>query len=78
MSEIVKYSKEEAKDVNLLYQLTKRQVEIFLLVGKGYKSNEIARELFITELTVATHRKKIKKKLQLNSIVDWYQLYNNM
>ncbi|MEM0993802.1 MAG: response regulator transcription factor [Bacteroidota bacterium] len=47
--------------------LTSREQQIVKLVAKGFISKEIASKLNITTHTVYTHRKKILKKLNLNS-----------
>ncbi|GAA0188822.1 two-component system response regulator DegU [Fulvivirga kasyanovii] len=47
--------------------LTHREIEIIKLLTKGYSSNEVADTLFISELTVQTHRKNILKKLNLTN-----------
>ena len=52
--------------------LTTKELEIFKLVVNGKKSTEIAEELFIETNTVSTHRKRIKQKLELETILDWY------
>ena len=52
--------------------LTIKEREIFILEIKGKKSCEIATSLFIETCTVSTHRKRIKQKLGLESIFDWY------
>ena len=44
--------------------LSNRELEILFLVSIGYRSNEIANKLYISPLTVSTHRKKILKKLR--------------
>ncbi len=43
--------------------LTDRELEVFRLIGRGRFSKEIAAELCISQLTVATHRKRIGQKL---------------
>lgn len=48
--------------------LTPREREILQLVAEGLKSDQIASRLFISVKTVSTHRRKIMKKLNLNSI----------
>lgn len=48
-------------------KLSKREVEIIALVASGLTSKEIAQKLFISPLTVKTHRAKIMKKLELCS-----------
>ncbi len=45
--------------------LTKRQYHIFILIGKGLHSKQIAEELHISLNTVTTHRKNIIKRLKL-------------
>lgn len=49
------------------YSLKPRELEVLGLIAEGYKNKEIGNRLFISELTVATHRKKIIKKLQANN-----------
>jgi len=46
-------------------KLSKRENQIFKLIGAGYKSKEIALILAISKSTVSTHRKNIIKKLKL-------------
>ncbi|TXD49094.1 helix-turn-helix domain-containing protein [Polaribacter sp. IC073] len=53
--------------------LTDKEKEVFILVINGKSSHEIAKILFIETSTVSTHRKRIKQKLNLKSIFDWYQ-----
>lgn len=50
------------------FQLTKREVGIMLLICNGKSSKQIADELFLSELTVNTHRRNIMKKLDLNNV----------
>lgn len=45
--------------------LSKREFQVFELIGKGYLSSEIAVALNISKATVSTHRKNIIKKLKL-------------
>ena len=44
-------------------KLTKREKDIVNLIAKGKSNKEIADALFLSELTVKTHRKNIKDKL---------------
>ncbi|MEL6809829.1 MAG: LuxR C-terminal-related transcriptional regulator [Bacteroidota bacterium] len=46
--------------------LSKRESEIFKLIGLGFSSREISDLLQISEATVSTHRKKMIKKLNLS------------
>ena len=70
--------KKEKEEKSAIDKLTKRETEIFKLVANGTKTKTIANKLFISHTTVSTHRKKIKEKLQLNSILDWYLLSNQL
>jgi DNA-binding NarL/FixJ family response regulator len=49
--------------------LTEREREILKLIAKEYNNKDIAKELFISERTVETHRKNIFRKTRTNSIV---------
>jgi DNA-binding NarL/FixJ family response regulator len=45
--------------------LTNRELEIFELIGRGVTTQQIAGKLLLSPRTVETHRKNIKKKLNL-------------
>ncbi len=64
--------------------LSNRELEIFKLIGKGYKRSEIARKLNLNINTIESHRRKIKEKLNLESsaeltkaAVQWNSLGKN-
>ena len=48
-----------------LDQLTARELEVLQLIGRGRSNNEIAQELFISEVTVKSHIGHIFTKLHL-------------
>ena len=48
-------------------QLTKREIEIIRHIADGLTNNEIAAKLFLSNVTVETHRKNILAKLQLKN-----------
>jgi len=50
---------------NLLENLTKREYEIAILVGRGESNKQIARRLDITERTVKAHLTEIFRKLAI-------------
>lgn len=58
-------------------QLTKREREILLLITQGFTSQQIADKLFLSLLTVNTHRRNLLSKLgiknfaQLSGGRDW-------
>ncbi len=49
--------------------LSKREIEILSLIAREYSTQQIAEKLFISELTVETHRKNILAKTKAKSIV---------
>ena len=59
------------KHIHLYTQLTKREIEILKYMALGKSSVETGDELFLAFGTVETHRKNIRKKLQIN---DYYEL----
>lgn len=50
------------------YQLTRREVEIIRFISHGLSTKEIAEKLFLSELTISTHRKNIFRKLDTKNI----------
>ncbi len=47
--------------------LSDREMEVFMQIGKGYGSNQIAEQLSMSIKTVESHRASIKLKLKLSS-----------
>jgi DNA-binding CsgD family transcriptional regulator len=58
------------KNVEKFSQLTKREKEILKLQALGQTSSTISRTLHISASTVETHRKNIKRKLNITSTFD--------
>lgn len=56
--------KEESK-------LTKREEEILVLVARGLSASQIADKLFIGEVTVNTHKRNIREKLQIKGAANY-------
>ena len=52
-------------DLKLYRPLTERENQIVLMIGKGMTSIEIAESLHLSISTIETHRKNIRKKLNL-------------
>ncbi|HMS55452.1 MAG TPA: response regulator transcription factor [Fimbriimonadaceae bacterium] len=50
----------------LFAELTRREIEVLELIGKGMRNRAIAESLFLSEKTVKTHVGGILRKLQLN------------
>lgn len=49
-------------------RLTRRELEILKLVASGHTTNQIAEQLFISRLTVETHRHNLMRKLGLTNV----------
>lgn len=50
------------------YQLTKREVEIIKMVCQEMSTKQIAAALFLSDLTINTHRRNIFRKLELKNV----------
>ncbi len=61
-------------------RLTNREKEILKLLAEGKTSNTIAEELFLSPLTVDTHRKNIIQKFQVKNVAELITvaIQNNM
>lgn len=60
--------------IETLEHLSEREKEVFELVVDGNTSKDIGKMLGITELTVETHRRNIKKKLQARHLADLFKI----
>lgn len=49
------------------YKLSKRELQIFIMLKDGKINREIAEELHLSQLTIESHRKKINSKLGVSS-----------
>lgn len=67
ISEFVDVNHKQALPTRLF---SKRELEIIKLIADGKESKEIAERLFISTLTVKTHRQKILKKSGCNNFVE--------
>jgi len=47
----------------IAYQLSAREIDVVLLIRKGYRNKQIAEELFISEKTVESHLQNIYDKV---------------
>lgn len=63
-------SKPSQNELHGLPRLTKREKEILKLLTEGKTSIAIAEELFLSPLTVDTHRKNILHKFQVKNVAE--------
>jgi DNA-binding NarL/FixJ family response regulator len=65
---------------DLNYELTKRELDVLVLVARGLMSKEIADRLNISIHTVISHRKNITRKTNIKSVAGlaMYALMNNL
>ncbi|HZI68524.1 MAG TPA: response regulator transcription factor [Hanamia sp.] len=54
--------------------LTKREKEVLQLISEGLTNNQIAEKLFISPLTVDSHRKNLLTKLSVNNTASLIKL----
>ncbi|MFN3916997.1 MAG: response regulator [Flavobacteriales bacterium] len=64
------FNEKSKSAVSLLDSLTKREREILILIARGYTDKEIAEQVFLSPLTVVTHRKNLLTKLGLKNKVE--------
>lgn len=81
-SVILKYTVKNAvnEESSLISKLTNREIEIIKLVVKSMTNKEIATQLFLSELTINTHRKNAMQKLELKNTASLvkFALDNNL
>lgn len=69
-----RYFGKELTHANIRDLLTKRELQIFEMIGKGVTTREIADLLFISQRTVESHRDHIKTKLGVDDIFKLHQM----
>jgi DNA-binding NarL/FixJ family response regulator len=57
-------------------KLSSREKEIIKLILQGKGNREMAEQLFISELTIKTHRKNIYNKLEVKNVAELIQVVN--
>jgi DNA-binding NarL/FixJ family response regulator len=61
------YRRSRARTLGEARRLTKRELEVLEMLGEGLRHEDIARQLFISPKTVATHVEHILRKLGVRS-----------
>jgi DNA-binding NarL/FixJ family response regulator len=59
-------------------KLSSREKEIIKLVLQGKGNRAMADQLFISELTIKTHRKNIYNKLEVKNVAELIQAISRM
>lgn len=60
-------NKSTNEDTAPVLKLTKREIEVIKLIVKSMTNKEIAVQLFLSELTVKTHRQNVMQKLDVRN-----------
>jgi DNA-binding NarL/FixJ family response regulator len=53
----------QINEEHLQNTISPREIEVLQLISMGYSNKEIANELFISKLTVETHRRNMVKRM---------------
>jgi len=77
---ILLYKNLKQKNFKTIDVLTSREQQILHLIGLGNQSNTIAKQLGLSVATIETHRKNIRKKLNLtgNGKLLEFAILNNL
>jgi len=65
--------KKEKTEASITELLSDRELEVFLLIGKGYGTRQIANRLHLSVKTIESYRAHIKEKLSLSSATELLQ-----
>lgn len=73
-------SEPQSEDLDKIPSLSRRERDIVLLLSKGKSTQEIADELFLSFLTVQTHRRNILQKYKTKNVAELmsFLLKNNL
>ncbi|WP_415325592.1 response regulator [Chryseobacterium sp. MMS23-Vi53] len=74
--EITHHLFSSTKEITPLFNLSKREFQIFKLLAEGHGNLEISNNLDIKMSTVSTFKKRIFEKLNVKTIVEIIKLYD--
>ncbi|GAA0883150.1 response regulator transcription factor [Sphingobacterium siyangense] len=60
--------------ISSLPRLTQREKEILILISNGLTTNQIAEQLFLSPVTVETHRRNLLTKFKVKNMIELVQL----
>jgi DNA-binding NarL/FixJ family response regulator len=60
--------------MNSLPRLTHREREILILISNGLTTSQIAEQLFLSPVTVETHRRNLLTKFKVKNMIELVQL----
>ncbi len=60
-------------DLQVKFHLSKREMDIIHFLTQGLSDDKIAEHLYLSKLTIHTHRKNIYRKLGVKNVVELYQ-----
>ncbi len=66
--------KSEDSNYTLVEGLTNRELEVFRLIGRGFSTRRIAKQLNLSIKTIETHRQNIKQKMNLQDSAELIQV----
>ncbi|MDR7855059.1 response regulator transcription factor [Tissierella sp.] len=75
--EVINYQSKASIETNGFNELTPRESDVLIELGRGLSNYEIAKELFISENTVKKHVSNILSKLELSHRTQVALLVNN-
>jgi DNA-binding NarL/FixJ family response regulator len=80
LAEYMAFSMESKFEKLVHEKLSEREFQIMILLAGGKSAREIAKELFISEKTVGTHRARIMEKMGLNKNTEltFYAIKNKL
>lgn len=70
LDQIVEMDQFKLKHFKLFQKLTVREIEVLTLLANGHNNPQIAEDLCLSRQTIETHRKNLKRKLELHSFRD--------